>query len=348
MHLSKTFAVLVLVCASLMGCGLSDFDPSSKILTVRVLASKADKPYAPPGATVTVEVLAYDGRKTRPEPMKIYWLPFLCKNPIQDAYYACFSQLAGGGMMMAPNPAGAFLKPGVDLTPFIPSGSTYTVTLPMDIVTSHPVVPGADAPYGLGIVFNVACAGHIEIIERDPSNPQAVPLGCFDAAHNRLGPDDYVIGFSRIYGYDTRTNNNPEITEAHLEGVKIDPHDGLIVDHCTSKAADSSGAAITAAEMACPKIKLDVVVPDSSQEIAEGDVGADGTTRKEQIWAAYYTTLGTFGSDARLLYDPVTGKVPGTENDYQAPMETGEGTMWLVVHDNRGGASWLPLPLHVK
>lgn len=347
MRLSKPFLVVALL-ASLMACGFADFDPSSKIITVRVFAAKADKPYAKPGETVTVEVLAYDGRKIRPEPMKVYWVPFLCVNPILDAYYACFSQLSGGGMMMAPNPAGAFLKPGVDLTPFIPSGSKYTVTLPMDIVTSHPVVMGANAPYGLGIVFNVACAGHLEIIERDPGNPQAVPIGCFDAAHNRLGPDDYVIGFSRIYGYDTRTNANPEITEAHLGGVKIDPHDGLVVDHCAEVAKDSSGAAITAAEMACPKVKLDVVVPESSQEPNEGDLGPDGSTRKEQVWASYYTTLGKFGSDARLLYDPTSGKVPGTENDYQSPMEVGEGTLWIVVHDNRGGANWLQLPLHVK
>jgi hypothetical protein len=346
------FAAVVLIaiamaCSS-VGCGSSEFDPSSKVGSVRVLASRSDKPYAAPGATVTVEVLAYDGRKTRPEPMKIYWLPFLCKNPIQDLYYACFTQLSGGGMMMAPNPAVAFLKPGVDLTPFLPSGAKYAVTLPTDIVTSHPVVPGADVPYGLGIVFNIACAGHVELIERDPGNPQAVPFGCFDAAKNRLGPDDYVIGFSRIYGYDTRTNANPEITEAHQEGAKIDLHDGIIVDHCTSKPKDTTGAAATAAEMACPKIKLDIVVPESSQEPNESDHGPDGSIRKEQIWAAYYTTLGKLGSDARLLYDAVSGKVPGSENDYQAPMEAGEGKIWIVVHDNRGGANWLELPLHVK
>ena len=152
---------IALACSS-VACGFSEFDPSSKIGSVRVLASRADKPYAAPGEAVTVELLAYDGRKTRPEPMKIYWLPFLCKNPIQDLYYACFTQLAGGGMMMAPNPAVAFLKPGVDLTPFLPSGAKYSVTMPMDIVTSHPVVPGVDTPYGLGIVFNIACAGHVE------------------------------------------------------------------------------------------------------------------------------------------------------------------------------------------
>ena len=53
--------------------------------------------------------------------------------------------------------------PGVDLTPFLPHGPTYEVTLPADIITSHPKVEGAAAPYGLVIVFNIACAGHIEI-----------------------------------------------------------------------------------------------------------------------------------------------------------------------------------------
>ena len=41
------------------------------------------------------------------------------------------------------------------------------------------------------------------------------------------------------------------------------------------------------------------------------------------------------------------GKVDGSEIKYQAPNEIGEGTVWIVVHDNRGGASWVQIPLHV-
>ena len=62
-------------------------------------------------------------------------------------------------------------------------------------------------------------------------------------------------------------------------------------------------------------------------------------------------TVGTFSSDARLLYEPmVTLAVPsGTNNTYSAP-GTLEGAprdnlLWIVVHDDQGGADWVTVPL---
>ncbi|MEO8874831.1 MAG: hypothetical protein ABI461_04515, partial [Polyangiaceae bacterium] len=47
---------------SMASCGPSDFDPETLINTVRIMGSKASEPYAAPGDTVDLEVLAYDGR----------------------------------------------------------------------------------------------------------------------------------------------------------------------------------------------------------------------------------------------------------------------------------------------
>ncbi|MGH7330698.1 MAG: hypothetical protein ACREJX_20295, partial [Polyangiaceae bacterium] len=87
----------LLLAFSAASCGPSDFDPETLVESVRVLASAADEPYAQPGDTVNVHVLAYDGRPVKPAPMKIYWLPFACENPIGDAYYGCFGSIANGG-----------------------------------------------------------------------------------------------------------------------------------------------------------------------------------------------------------------------------------------------------------
>jgi hypothetical protein len=38
----------------------TDFDPSSRVAGLRVLAVRADQPYAPPGATVQLTALAVD------------------------------------------------------------------------------------------------------------------------------------------------------------------------------------------------------------------------------------------------------------------------------------------------
>src|SRR3974390_2958439 len=78
-------------------CATSGFADPTQITSVRILASGADLPYAPPAADAQRELLAYAGRKTKPEPMQIYWLPFVCENPANDAYYACFEQFATGG-----------------------------------------------------------------------------------------------------------------------------------------------------------------------------------------------------------------------------------------------------------
>src|SRR5262245_51429391 len=84
-------AVLLLIAA----CGVGDFDPQSKVDAVRILASRADKPYAKPGDAVHVEVLAVDQRADRSRPMTLYWIPFVCMNPLNDAYYACFAPKGG-------------------------------------------------------------------------------------------------------------------------------------------------------------------------------------------------------------------------------------------------------------
>jgi hypothetical protein len=68
------------------------FDPPSHLDSVRVLAIRADAPYARPGERVGVEVLAVDGRSSAPEPMQVHFLPRPCFNPTNDAYYGCFLQ----------------------------------------------------------------------------------------------------------------------------------------------------------------------------------------------------------------------------------------------------------------
>jgi hypothetical protein len=76
-----------------------------------------------------------------------------------------------------------------------------------------------------------------------------------------------------------------------------------------------------------------------------------GSPLKEQIWAAYFSTIGSFTDEARLLYDPAGGSVGSphdTDDGFQPPSTPGEGTMWIVVHDDRGGAAWKQIPLHVK
>ncbi len=57
--MSARLAGLALLASVFAGCS-AEFDPSSRVTGLRVLAVRADNPYAPPGSTVNLTALAVD------------------------------------------------------------------------------------------------------------------------------------------------------------------------------------------------------------------------------------------------------------------------------------------------
>jgi hypothetical protein len=308
---------------------------------VRVFAASADKPYAKPGDVVTVSLDAFDGRPTTTgDVMTIYWLPILCEDPPGDLYYACFASLVtptkGGGSM-----GGGAFPPNIDITDFLEKGPKKTLTMPGDVITKHAPVMGLPEPYGMVIVFAMACAGRVRTLPIDPSagNGQTVPLGCFDSMGIQLGPDSYVFTFARVYAYETATNTNPQIDGVVFDGKPIDLNAGVVVDHCTGGNKSPS----------CAGHPLNVTIPDSSWEVATGTpLEPDGTQLHEEIWTDYYYTIDNTKSDGILLFDARKGRVSGSDNQYLANVQPGQGRIFIVVHDNRGGASWVDFPILVR
>ena len=360
--------------ASTPGCG-TGFDPVSKIRGVRILATKADKPFAHPGDTVNLEMLVADGRTEKTRPLTVSWIPAVCTNPRSDLYYACFAPqyatdggasdaslaLTDGGASVtdageggdagqtaqapaASSGAGALasiiakIPPHTNLTPFLPQGLTYSFKVPADIVSSHVPTPGAARPYGLAILFNYACAGHLEIVPIDSSgNPLQIPIGCFDDDGNQVKVDDGVFGLLRVYSHNDISNANPVIDSFTQDGVAVDLRAGITLDHCTASRRGD-----------CQKVKLTPVVPETSWEENPDSNDGRGNMQHEEVWVDYYSTIGDLGDDARLLYDVGAGKIQKPEVEFQPPSDPGEGTLWAVVHDNRGGVEWVVVPLHVK
>lgn len=355
-------------------CSPSGFQDGSLVNSVRILASAATPPYAAPGSPVTVDVLAYDGRPagTMREPMNLYWLPFKCENPINDAYYSCFRQLLvgvggaggdggasdGGASAEAGGSAGGGtggaggLPVGVDLTPFLPPPNhPFEFSMPGDAISAHPKVAGMPLPYGLIILFNVACAGHIEFVPLDPpGNIQAPPIGCFDAQHNRLGPTDYVIGYTRVYSYDpaVNSNSNPVIDSIDVDGQPLMKNGSTWQVQDPMTPGKFVNLAVDRCAANCTKIHIGPVVPEASWEPNPEQLDVHNQPVHEQIWAEYFSTFGSFADDARLLWDPVSGKLSGdTRDQFQPPGDAGDGTIWIIVHDNRGGAAWAAVPVTV-
>ncbi len=345
------------VVAIAAACRAQQFDPQSKVDSVRMFTVRADKPYANPGEAVTLDALLADGRKDKTtHPLKLYWFPLVCLNPTDDLYYACFipandagieagaqiiptidagvgdAGLGGDGGGGRGNPL-ASLPPGVDIGPFLPQGTSFGFTMPKDAIVPR---QGSD-PYGLTVLFNIACTGHVTLAQRNPAGgPQQVPIQCTGDDGLPLPPSEYVIGISRVYSYASRTNTNPVIEKMTLDGVDVDPTQGLTVDVCTAQKSTD-----------CKDIKIDVRVSDSSWEVDPSEVEPNGTLH-EQIWVDYYSDLGDFDNDARLLFDAKKGRTDDSAVKYHAPKDPGDGTVWAVVHDNRGGAQWIVVPLHVR
>jgi hypothetical protein len=329
------FALLVA-----LACGPAGFDPIGKLQSVRVLAAKADEPYAKPGDKVTLSIDAFDARSglnAGGSPMKIYWLPFLCEDPASDLYYACFASLvsSGGG-----GGGGGVFPPNLDVTDLLKQGSSTTFTMPSDVITKHAFVKGLAEQYGVVFSFAMACAGRVKTLPIDPEggNGQTVPLGCFDDQGNQLGPDDYVFTYARVYAYETATNANPEIDAVTFDGQTVDTNAGVVIQHCDGAVAGS-----------CDGHPVNVTIPDSSWELATGaPIEPDGTLLHEEIWADYYFTLDNFNADGKLIFDTRTGRVPSSDNQYFAPLVPGQGRLFIVAHDNRNGASWVDFPIVVR
>ncbi len=312
-----------------LGC-TATFTPSNALESVRVLAIQADHPYAAPGATVSLELLAVDARPAKPAPMNVAWITQPCINPPGDDYYACFAAF------------GAQFRAGVDLTSELVAGTRFSAQVPPDVIATHANAPGTD-PYGIEIVFAIACAGHVEYRPllapgaAASASPNAVPFGCFDSNEKALGPDDFVFSYATIYSFSDRTNDNPVVDHLTFGGQTVDVPAGITVSRCTA-----------ASQADCPTSPVDTVVPASSQEEDPGTLDADGNPLKEEIWVDYYATGAQLQNDVEVLYDPLTGAVSGTGDGLSAPQAAGDQQLWAVVHDTRGGVAWLAVPVHAR
>lgn len=348
----KTPAKAIVLALGLGACVNGDFDPQVLVNGVRVVVVRADKPYAPPGSDVALEALVVDGRAEKPRPLETYWLPFRCDNPRDDLYYACFASLLpkGTGPQGGSGPSlPSWLQPGTDVTALLPKGPKYTVKLPADLVTSHPAVAGADQPYGLSFVFFVACAGRVRIASVDPSSKsqQLVPVVCTDDDGNALGPDQWVFAFARVYAFDALANQNPVISGLTLiqpdgSQAPVDVSAGITLAPCT---ASGSGR-----KRSCGAPKLHVEMPDSSWEVRPPPKDGPSDERHELVYATLWYTpeVGGFEADGTVLFDAVKGRVEDNAIAFVPPAKAGEGRIWVVAQDNRNGASWLEVPVHVK
>ncbi|SRR6266498_5494490 len=349
MSFSRTVAVLVSFSLASAACGGVGFDPPEEIKTVRVLALHKSLPYAKPGETVDVKLLFWDGKATdgSRRDLQVLFLP--CFNPLGDLYYNCFQSLGDAGP--GPGPIGsdggddasdagdADLADAALDAPSQEAGlpawdadhtRTWSVRIPDAIISSRPQLPGV-TPYGLVDVLFAVCAGQLALAPPQGSN--GLPVVCKDG-DRVLGPEDFVPGYASIYAYDERRNANPIIDDFRFEGQSI-------MDSGGAPDSDVRHVARCNAGSTCPRFELKMDVNRSSAEIDPSSTDPEGHVLQEQVWIAFYSSGGEFDHALRLVNDATRGWNDDNAVKWTAPAEPGPVRIWGVVHDNRGGTTWL-------
>jgi hypothetical protein len=369
-------SLLALSLAALASCG-NAFEPASSIQSLRILAVRNEEPYPKPGGTASLSLLYFDGSKrafdaqgNRKRKPQVLWLGG-CFDPPGDLYYGCFPILAQLFSSLAQGPgAGAGGAPpapppgGVNPLDYISFNETFKLKIPEDIITRRPpeeraaIEAQGNAPYGLSYVFFAVCGGEIRPVQPSET-PSGLPLGCFDKETNeRLGDDDFVIGYFPIYSFEKISNKNPEIDGVQFEGVAS--MNKPCAEGCGEKArCGSQGVCIpvvphcTERKVAnCPTYKIKpVLTREKNIEKDEAAPPFDGRIPDEVIWASFYASDGTLVNDTALVNDANKGWVfddaKGTE--WSAPNATaGESRIWIVVRDNRGGTAWTWQDVYVE
>ncbi len=320
---------------SALACG-EGFDPASQIRALRVLGVHKDRPYAAPGESVTMRLVYHDGSPEAPRDLSLLWLT--CVNPPGDLYWGCFEQFA------------ALAEAGE--APTIAVGDTLTFDVPEDIVTSRPPPAPGNPQYGVGVAFFAICAGELgfEVLDE-----RSLPLVCRGPTGEPRGPDDFVAGYTMLYSFAGGfENENPIVTGFRIGGVDVEPDciDAECVEaesvppDCDADSTDARCLPVCAGD--CPELEVRPIVDPASAERDEVSAHYFGRDVWEQMWINYYVDGGKLVSSERLLSDAQTGWYENHGAKFTPPAEAGPVRLWAVVHDNRGGASFVRVTVQAQ
>lgn len=302
-----TSTVLAMGAALVCGSCKSESTPASLLRSVRILAVRSDTPFVKPGATFTAEVLAYDGRRDKTPPMRLFWLKDVCLSPTDGLPGDCYRSFARSYPV------------DQDLTPQLTEGTSASFQAP-----SETTGPQANA-----LVFVAACAGSLRFVGISARYPDRVPFGCFDGAGVRRGDDHFVFAFFRVFIASGLTNSNPEPAAVTLDGNPLTSGVPSSIPRCGKADVDD-----------CPARELAITIGDEQQEVDPSSAPPGQAPQREQVWTSFFASSGKLESETTILFDARRGRLSDTANDYRGPLEAGSVDLFVVTHDNRSGVSW--------
>lgn len=308
---TSALSALLLTLTAAVGCA-PEFEPASRVVSLRVLAQVADLPFAQPGETVQIQSLSHavDGET-------IDWAWTACVNPAASTVQGCLDQLAETSRVTGTAP---ILAQGPDL-------SQFSYTVPSDAFTSLPAVAQSTAFVG---VLSVACPGDV----RAEPGPNHLPWNCKERGSGRtLELSEYVIGMKRIMVRHSDRNSNPVIEQVTFDGEDWPADELKEVTACDTESNDYKP---------CSEVSKHQIAARPSAASVQSGTTEFGRAFQEQVVIEYYATEGIFEHEIKIAADPVTGWAARKAASGQ------DLTLWMVVHDDRGGATWAERHVHVQ
>jgi hypothetical protein len=316
-------ALAMTALSQLVACG-ADSDPASRITTLRVIAVRADKPYAKPGETVNLDTIWWDGldpdQKSRPR----QWAWTTCVNPSGSGVTDCFAKIVADAQKTGKPPLFTLSTPGID-------APTFSLTVPADTLTSLPEAARVYAEVG---VVLIVCPGTLQL--PDPSagyTPGSFPIQCIDSTGRALGLDEFEAGLKRVFVRATTPNSNPVIESITWDGAPWAEGDVKTVSAC-----DTDGNRYDK----CDASLAHEIATNVTKESFESGTDEFGTPYEEQLVTQYYATEGLFEYDVKVAKEPKTHWVARSKAKGQTLH------LWFVARDNRGGVTWQERQVQVQ
>lgn len=163
----------------------------------------------------------------------------------------------------------------------------------------------------------VACAGHVERVPRAGGlGPNALPLACFASDGRRLSAEEFVVGFTRVFVFESRRNALPMLDGVKFDGAPVDPMRGIVTGHCVPDNNDQ-----------CKTVELDTLFRDEIAEIDPDNLDANGNVGRETLYVDWFTTVGEIAGNRSIVFDPYRGHPSKTTIDFDPPRAPAKGTL---------------------
>lgn len=297
-------------------CTNASFAPETLVRDLRVLSISAEPPEVGPGETTRLSILKTDsapGAATT-----VLWVG--CEPDPQDLGR---SPCNDASILLRPTQITEY-PPGLNLLGF---GLTATYRSPAQVFD---VLPRESLIRRTGSVGQVL--GLVVGEEVDPTATDEKLRQYFERIENKETP--VVVALMRVLVSEkpmAERNRNPGIVDLFVEGKRHPKNARLAV-------------------LPGGRLALTVQVPDDVRQTYVEPLPSGDVARTETVVGAWYSTAGRFSRERFdvTATDATTFIGPGSAEFPEDPVpDRRQGTVWLVVRDNRGGQSFDRYPFFV-